>query len=178
MNPWILFASIATVGLSAGLVVSLARMWRGSRDSSHMPDADLSVGFSAERYLVMERLFSTRDVEFLAAQPDHKPEAAANWKRESMHVFRIYLDELTHDFHSLHAEARRMVAASHTASPELAAVLVRQNVAFFQARVLLEWRLLLFRLGASQIDVASIVDLVKAMQVDLNRLVPAAAATL
>jgi hypothetical protein len=167
-----MFASIAALGVSAGLIVSLTRMWRGSSDSSHSTDTPTHAGFSPERYRVMERLFSSRDLEFLSAQPGYTPEMAANWKRESINVFRIYLDELTADFHSLHAAARQMVAASHAESPELAALLVRQSVAFFQARLLLEWRVLLFRLGASQVDVASIVDLVKSMQVDLSRLVP------
>lgn len=172
MNTWITLASIVAAGLSAALLVSLVRMWRGSRESAEGPAADFGADFSMERYQVMERLLSSRDLEFLASQPGYRPEMAANWKRQSMQVFRKYLEELTRDFHSLHAQARRMVAASHAESPELAAMLVRQNVAFFRARLLLEGRLLLFRLGASNVDVAPIVELVKSMQVDLSQLIP------
>jgi hypothetical protein len=170
LNPWITFASIAGIALSAGLVVSLARMWRGTRPSGP-PSGDLA-GFSAERYQVMERLLSLRDLQFLASQPGYKPEMHAQWKHESLRVFRLYLNELTLDFHALHAEARRMVVESRTASPEFAAILLRQNVAFFQARLQLEWRLRLFQLGASNVEVASILNLVKSMQLDLSRIVP------
>lgn len=176
MNLWITFAAIVAVGLATGIAVSFARFSRAGLDNAELPDSDDS--FSLDRYKVMERLLSSSDLDFLASQPGFKPEMAAGWKRESLDVFRVYLRELTRDFHALHARARKMVAESGSDSPELAATLVKQNITFFQARLTLEWRLLLFRFGAPSVDVSTIVDLVTAMQVDLSRMIPETAGTL
>ncbi len=176
MNLWITFAAIVAAGLATGMGVCILRFLRGHEDSADLPELD--TGGSLERYKVMERLLSSSDLDFLASQPGFKPEMAAKWKRESLCVFRIYLRELTRDFHSLHARARKMVADSGSHSPELAATLVRQRVTFLQARMILEWHLLLFRFGAPRVDVGAILDLVTAMQVDLSRVAPDPAGTL
>jgi hypothetical protein len=163
-----------TTGSVVGLAVAVTRMWFGSREhgaveQSRGGPADPDLSFA--RYQVMERLLSPRDLQFLASLPG-KP--ARNWKRESLRIFRVYLDELTNDFQALHGHARRMVAESHTESPELAAALVRQQVVFFRARLALEVRLLLFALGWGSVEVAPLLQMVEAMRLDLGRLVPEA----
>jgi len=172
---WTAAALIVTTGSVAGLAAVLVRMWLGSRANGEVPEGDARRGFSFDRYQVMERLLSSRDVQYLSSQRGFPPAAAARWKRESLHIFRLYLGELTRDFDALHASARRMVAASHSESPELAATLVRQQVAFFRARVAVEWRILLFRFGMASVDVAPLLAMVDAMRIDLRRIVPDAA---
>ena len=121
----------------------------------------------------MERLLSSRDLQFLASQSG-KPADIGKWKRESLSIFRTYLGELSKDFQALHGYARRMVAESHVESPDLAATLVRQQATFYRTRVALEFRLILFALGIGSVDVAPLLQMVEAMRLDLGRLVPEA----
>ena len=175
MNPWIVLAWIVTAGSVAGLAAALGWMWFSSRKSAENDGEEARRGFSPERYQVMNRLLSERDVEFLAAQPGFTASRRARWKRDSLRIFRLYLNALTRDFQTLHADARRMVAESHSESPELASTLVRQQVAFWQARVNLEARLLMFALGGiGAVDVAPLLQLIDTMRMDLRRLVPQA----
>lgn len=172
MNPWIVLAWVVTAGSVAGLAAMLGWMWLGSRKSEENDQGDVRPGFSLARYQVMDRLLSARDLQFLSAQPGLTAKRAARWKRDSLRVFRLYLSELTRDFQALHAEARRMVAESHSPSPELASTLVRQQVAFWRARMILQARLGMFTLGIGTVDVAPLLQMVDAMRMDLRRLVP------
>ncbi len=192
MNPWVMTAWLITTGSIAGLAVAVTRMWLGARTRSaerlgagNDNAREESRGGSAEpefsfaRYQVMERLLAPRDLAFLATQQSlasrpGKPAYAGNWKCESLRIFRMYLGELTNDFHALHGYARRLVAESHSESPELAAALVRQRAAFFRARLALEARLVLFAVGLGSVDVAPLLQMVEAMRLDLGRLVPEA----
>jgi hypothetical protein len=176
MTFWSIAAWVVTAGSVAALVAAL--IWIGSasrRGAERFGDADLrgaSREFSFDRYQVMERLLSPADLRFLAAWTAPGPGVAPHWRRESVRIFRSYLDELTADFHALHAYAREMVAASHAESPELARVLLRQQATFFRARVLLEARLLLFGLGLGAVNAAPLLGMVEAMRLDVARLVP------
>lgn len=178
MNPWMVLAWIVTAGSLAGLVVTLVRTWFGSQPTAENDPGDARRGFSLERYQVMNRLLSARDVQFLEAQPGLSAKRRARWKHDSLRIFRLYLSELTRDFHALHAEARRMVAESHSESLELASILVRQQVAFWRARIILEVRLLMFACGIGAVDVSPLLQMIDAMSMDLRRLVPAPAEAL
>jgi hypothetical protein len=171
MNPWIVAAWLVTTGSVVGLGAAVLWLWHGSRRNGESGGGSADPGLSFARYQVMERLLSPRDLQFLAAQPG-RAAAARGWKRESLRIFRMYLAELTADFHTLHGHARRMVVESQAESPELAAALVRQQVTFYRARVTLEFRLLLFAMGIGHIDVVPLLRMVEAMQIDLGRIVP------
>jgi hypothetical protein len=181
MNPWVTLAWLITIGSVVGFAVAVARMWFGSREAAELERGSLhqngevpqDLDLSFDRYQVMERLLSPRDLQFLASQTG-TPAHVGNWKRESLRIFRLYLNELTSDFHALHSHARRLVAESHSESPELAAALVRQQAAFFRARLGLEARLMLFSLGVGRVDVAPLLHMVETMRLDLGRLVPEA----
>jgi len=175
MNPWIVLAWVVSAGSVAGLAAAVGWIWLSSRKSGSNEQRDAALGFSWARYQVMDRLLSARDVGFLAAQPGFTASRGARWKRDSLRIFRGYLSELTRDFQALHAEARRMVAESRSESPELASTLVRQQVAFWRARMILEGRLLIFALGFGAVDVAPLLQTIDAMRMDLRRLVPAPA---
>jgi ketosteroid isomerase-like protein len=170
-------AWVVAAGTATGLVAALLWMWLEARGASDPGRFRAAEHFSFERYAVMERLFSAEDLEYLRTQPGATPELAAKWRRESVAVFRAYLAELTRDFHALHAHARHMVAGSRSDSAELAATLVRQQGEFLRARVALEVRLVLFQFGIGKVDAAPLLALLGAMQSDLGRLVPEAAAS-
>jgi hypothetical protein len=177
MNPWMVLAWIVTAGSVAGLVAVLAWMSFGSykfgaKGSRESIARDAASGFSFARYQVMERLLSYQDVQFLSTQEGFHPRIGARWKRDSLRIFRQYLRELTRDFLALHAHARHLVVQSHTESPEFASTLVRQQAAFWRARMLLEGRLVLFQFGIGSVDVAPLLRMIEAMRIDLLRLVP------
>ena len=172
MNPWIVAAWVVTIGSVSGLAGAL--LWMRFRSRTNR--SAVGSGFSFERYRVMERLLSSRDADFLAshcaAGQGLGSDDISRWKRDSVKVFRLYLGELTADFDALHALARRMVAESQTESPELASTLVRQQMAFFQARLSLEVRVVLFRWGIGTVDVAPLLQMVERMRLDLSQLTP------
>ncbi len=184
MNPWILFAWTVTVGSVAGLAAVLGWMYFAPRrrrtGSPRMQGSGLEgdragisqSAFSPARYQVMERLLSSRDAQFLSTQKGFTPADGKRWKRDSLRIFRLYLCQLTRDFHALHARARALMVASGSESPELAATLVRQQAAFWRARLALEGRLLLLSCGVGTVDVAPLLRMIEAMQVDLSRLIP------
>jgi hypothetical protein len=176
MNPWIVLAWVVTAGSVAGLVAGLGWAWFSSRSNAENDTGDTRPGFSLERYQVMNRLLSARDLQFLAAQPGVTANRRARWKRDSVRIFRRYLSELTRDFQTLHAQARRLVAESRSESPELASTLVHQQAAFWRARIILEGRLLMFAFGIGAVNVAPLLQLIDAMRMDLRRMVPEPAA--
>ncbi len=174
MNPWIVAAWVVTIGSVSGLAGTLLWMRFRSRTNRNMAEDAAGSGFSFERYQVMERLLSSHELHFLASQPDGARDVR-KWKRDSVKIFRLYLGELTADFDALHAMARRMVAESETESAEMASTLVRQQVAFFQARLSLEVRVVLFQWGMGTVDVAPLLQMVEKMRLDLSQLTPAVA---
>src|ERR1700722_2420801 len=54
--------------------------------------------FSFARYHLMERLLRSDDLRFLCSQTGFSARERARWKRDSLRIFRLYLNELTHDF--------------------------------------------------------------------------------
>ena len=180
MNPWMVLAWLLTAGSVISLVAALGwtlSLRRPRRNTSGgSAEAAASPGVSSyARYRVMERLLSPRDLLFLSAQQGFTARAGARWKRDSVRIFRLYLSEMTRDFAALHTYARQLVVESHAESPELAAMLVRQQTAFWRARLALEGRLLLFTLGMGRVDVAPLLAMIEAMRADLFRLVPSPA---
>jgi hypothetical protein len=179
MNPWMAVAWLLTAGSVIGLAATAGWMLfshRRGRDRSRGGVEDAAIpGVSYARYQVMERLLSSRDPQFLSAQPGFTARDGARWKRDSVRIFRLYLSQMTRDFAGLHAYARRLVVESHAESPELAAMLVRQQTAFWRSRIALEGRLLLFTLGIGRVDVAPLLAMIEAMRVDLFRMVPSPA---
>ena len=176
MNPWIVAAWLVTTGSVVGLTGALIWVRFRTERNVELDTNPTYGGLSFHRYQVMERLLCLEDAKFIGSQPGISARARrANferWKRDSVRIFRVYLGELTQDFNNLHAEARRMVAASHAESPELASVLVRQQLIFFRARVALEARLVLFELGIGSVDVAPLLHMIEKMQLDLGEIIP------
>jgi hypothetical protein len=176
MNPWIALAWIVTVGAVAMLIAALAWVSSASRRLGRRTNregvGDTASGFSFARYQVMERLLSPRDVQFLSTLKGFDSRVVPRWKRDSLRIFRLYLRELTREFLALHAHARYLVVESHTHSPEFASTLVRQQIAFWHARLAIEVRLLLFKFGIGNVAVAPLLEMIEAMRIDLIRLVP------
>jgi hypothetical protein len=176
MTGWVVAGWLITGGAVAVLFSALAMAYRRANRRETDTEWD-SAGFSLERYGPMARLLEDEDAVFLASQPGYRSEMGAEFRRERRRIFRLYLRELSRDFHRLHAEAREIVADSDAEHAELVELLLRQQVRFIRFRAGLEVRLALGRLGLGKVDVRTLVDGIEAMRLDLARFTAVASAT-
>ena len=172
MANWVVIGSIVTGTSVASLLLVLAAMlfraYRGAPGAGVNSEGLDSDQFSVARYEPMGKLLAEEDFLFLAAQPGYRPEIGAKLRRERRRIFRLYLRELSHDFHRLHAEARRMVSGSTADQSELVSLLLRQQLAFWRAMASIEVRLVFGRLSA--VDAPGLIESIEAMRVALARL--------
>lgn len=171
MNALMIIASVLTVGSVLGLAGFVVALRMRSRKMAE-ENASTAATFSMDRYRPMERLLSQEDFAFLSQSPGYTPELGARWRKQQRRLFRLYLNELTADFHKLHAHARALVANSAVECPELPALLVRQEVQFWRALMFLEGRLMLDRIGLRSISTPALVQLVQSMGQELENVVP------
>src|SRR5215471_17551322 len=130
MANWVALGWIVTGTVVMSLLLTLAAILLRARraEPSSRVDNDVfdSTQYSLARYEPMGKLLREEDFRFLASQAGYRPEIGANLRRERRRIFRLYLRELSNDFHRLHAEARLIVAASPADHSELVALLLRQ----------------------------------------------------
>jgi hypothetical protein len=131
---------------------------------------------SIERYRPMMHLLDAGDVEFLRSQPGFTPAMAAKLRAERCQVFRGYLRCLRADFQRVCAALKLLMVHSRYDRPDLASVLIHQQVMFEYGMVLVGFRLFLYRWGVCGVDVTDLVKIFDAMRLELRRLVPATAA--
>jgi hypothetical protein len=167
MTMSLVLAWVVTVGSVAGLLWVLTRMISGKRRSPAAVESDDEADFSLDRYQPMGRLMAEEDLVFLKSQPGYRAEMGERWKRERRRIFRLYLAELKADFRRLHADARKLVAASGADSAPLVEILVKQQFTFLMATTALEFRLALQRIGIGKVDITPLIELLEAMRVDL-----------
>ena len=129
---------------------------------------------SVERYRPMMRLLDGRDVEFLRSQPGFTPRMAAKLRIQRCQIFRGYLRCLNADFRRVCAAIQILMLQSRHDRPDLARVLVRNQVMFACGILVVQFRLLLYRWGICGVDVTGLVTTFDSMRVELRRLVPAA----
>ena len=165
-------ASLVTLALVICFIVIVRKALRPA-------GADVDFGqwlddFSVERYRPMERLLTPEDDEFLRSQPGHSPALSARLRSERRRLFRRYLRSLRRDFARLHRVARLIVLYSPVDRPDLAEALWRIRVSFLMAVVAVEWRLMLHVVGARGVDVRTLLDTVKGLELRV-RMQPASA---
>jgi len=77
-------------------------------------------------------LLSDEDFDFLASLPGYRPEIGEKLRRHHERILRLYLCELAQEFHSVHAEAREIVATAGEEHAPAVGLLMRQQVTFWQ----------------------------------------------
>lgn len=168
--------TIGSLGILAALIGIRWREYRrSSRESRQDRELQGTWGeFSLARYAPMENLLSKDELEFLASQPGYRPEIGTKFKRDRKRIFRLYLRELSADFHRLHADARKAVSDAGPEHAELVGILLRQQAAFWLAIAGIELRLLLGPVTGG-IDARGLIESIETMRIDLARFaVPAA----
>jgi hypothetical protein len=131
---------------------------------------------SIERYRPMMHLLDASDVEWLRGQPGFTPGMAAELRIERCQVFREYLRCLRTDFQRVCAALKLLMLHSRYDRPDLANVLVHQQVMFECGMVVVSLRLFLYRWGLGGVDVTDLVKIFDLMRLELRRLVPTTAA--
>jgi len=128
---------------------------------------------SIERYRPMMRLLDGGDLEFLRSQPGFTPRMATKLRVQRCQIFRGYLRCLNGDFQRVCAALKVLMLQSRHDRPDLAGVLVQQQVMFACGMAMVYARLFLYRWGVGGVDVTSLVKIFDLMRLELRSLVPA-----
>ena len=128
---------------------------------------------SVERYRPMMRLLDGADLEFLRSQPGFTPRMATKLRVQRCQIFRGYLRCLNGDFQRVCAAIKILMLQSRQDRPDLAGLLVQQQMRFACEMGLAYFRLVLYRWGVCGVDVTSMVKNFDLMRLELRSLVPA-----
>ncbi|MEQ1885575.1 MAG: hypothetical protein ABL967_10975 [Bryobacteraceae bacterium] len=176
MTTQVVAVALAAAVILAVVVAALAWKLTGRKEATGNGDgAETFETFSAERYRPMERLLLAEEFASLTSQPGYNSEIGKQWLRGRRKVFRLYLEQLKHDFHRLHAAARLAVAESGEESSELVGVLFRQQITFMVVMTRVELRFAWSGLGFRPVDIRPVLELLDSMRLDLERFVPQSA---
>jgi hypothetical protein len=168
--PALILVGVCAVALLAGLAVLLRRLI-ANRDVAFDP-AWLEQ-FSTERYRPMVRLLADHDEVFLATTCGYTAKMIRRVRSERRRIFRAYLRNVVRDFNRLHHAARVIMLDSPVDRPDLAALLMRQRVAFTANWFAVQWRLALHTAGFGPVDARDLLQLLDGMKVHYDLLSPA-----
>lgn len=167
---FILSAGLLVAGIGTALAILLARLFRSPQ--RHQVSADWLHRFSVERYRVMERLLSKEDFDFLKSQQGYHPSLEQRLRRDRHRIFRSYLKTLRQDFRRLESVLLLLMTAAGQDRPDLAQGLIRRRLLFHWAVLMVQWRLLLFRLGVTgSVDALRLLGELSGLRLDLGHLV-------
>jgi|SRR5438477_6158648 len=166
---------IAAAITCAGMVLVLMLFRKLGSPAGSLPlTADWIDELSIERYKPMMRLLDGEDIEFLRSQTGFTRSMAADLRARHCTVFRGFLDLLTADFNRVNTALRILMLHSERDRPELAAVLISQQLTFTCALAMVHVRLFLYRWGICKVDVTSLVAIFDQMRLELQGMVPMA----
>jgi hypothetical protein len=159
------------------VAVVLHAVWRRmvSPDISLPATAEWIEELSPERYRPMMHLFDPEDLEFLRSQPGFTPQMASRLRAQRCQIFRGYLRTLDEDFQRVAAAMKLILTFSSHDRPDLASILLRQQVKFRFAMTAVQVRLFLYRWDFAPVDVTALLGIFDSMRLELQSLVPAAA---
>ena len=129
---------------------------------------------NTEQYKPMMRLLDSADIEFLRSQPGYTREMETKLRHQRCQVFRGYLRCLNADFQRVCMALKILMAQSEQDRPDLAGVLMHQQLLFATGMISVQCRLVLYRWGVGQVDVTGMVRTFDRMRMELCTLVPAA----
>ena len=163
------------MGLALAAAVVLARKLAFTGTSLPLT-AEWIDELSVERYRPMMHLLDAGELELLSSQPGFTPAKAARFRIERCQIFRGYLRCLRADFQRVCAALKLLMLHSRYDRPDLANVLIHQQLMFECGMALVGFRLFLYRWGLGGVDVTDLVKIFDLMRLELRRLVPTTAA--
>jgi hypothetical protein len=155
--------------------VALIRMM-GSGGHSLPVTAEWISDLSTERYKPMMRLLDSADIEFLRSQPGYTRSMETTLRMQRCQVFRGYLRCLNSDFQRICMALKIVMAQSENDRPDLASVLMHQQLLFASGMLGIHCRLALYRWGICNVDVTGVVKIFDGMRAELCNMVPSTVA--
>lgn len=169
---WILFAALLLLALMGFLTAFLIRRLT-TTDQCLPVTAQWLSDLSPDRYRPMLRLLAEEDFQFLRVQSGFVPEMEARLRAQRAQIFASYLDCLDKDFQKVCLALKVLLLQSRYDRPDLASLLVRNQILFLINLQIIRVRLFLYRRGLSSVDVGSLVERFDSMRIELRTLVPA-----
>jgi hypothetical protein len=128
---------------------------------------------SVDRYLPMWRLLGQEDLRFLRTQPGFTSQMANTFRIQRCQVFREYLRQLDSDFKCICMALKVVIVQSKHDRPDLASVLVRNQMTFAYGIMMVQFQLMCYRYGIGTVNVTGLLKLFDRMRLELRTLVPA-----
>jgi hypothetical protein len=166
INPVMFLAAV----MCLGLVLLFCKL--SSRVSSLPVTAEWIEDLSVEPYRPMLRLLDGEEIECLRSQPGFTPAMEVKLRAERCRVFRVHLRSLTADFSRVSTALKVVMSQSGLDRPDLASVLVHQQMLFSCGLIAVHFRLFLYRWGVCNVDVAGLVKIFDEMRLKLQSMVP------
>jgi hypothetical protein len=132
---------------------------------------------SLERYRPMLRLLEPQDLEYLRSQPGFTARMEHKLRMQRYSIFRGYLSSLSMDFRRVSAALKLLMLQSREDRPDLAGILLRQQINFGCSLMVVHFRLVLYRYGIGTVNAANLVQIFNRMQGELRDLMPAVSAS-
>jgi hypothetical protein len=167
------FITAASV-VFVGLVLVLVKLTRHLASLQHLPvTVEWIEDLNIERYSPMLRLLNQEDLHFLRAQPGYTPQRATNFRIQRCQIFREYLRQLDSDFKRTCVALKVLMVQSEHDRPDLASVLMRNQMTFAYGMMTVQLQLVFYRYGIGTVDVTGLVKLFDGLRLELRTLVPA-----
>ena len=163
-------ASIVVLALVAAAVMVIRTMGTGGH--SLPVTAEWISDLGTDHYKPMLRLLDSADIEFLRGQPGYTRDMESKLRAQRCQVFRGYLRCLTSDFQRVRMALKIVMVQSEQDRPDLASVLMHQQVLFATGLLGIHFRLFLYRWGICSVDVTGLVRIFDGMRVELCNMVP------
>jgi hypothetical protein len=160
---------------TGGVGLVLVQLWRVLATPRNLADSlDSIADISTERYRPMMRLLDGSDRAFLESHPHATPKMAAKLRKEHCRAFRSYLGSLQNDFQAVCWAVKALMLQSQTDRPDLAALLLRTQVAFACGLLKVQARVALYSFGIGTVSVGDLLKQFDGMRLELRNLTPAA----
>jgi hypothetical protein len=170
MELIMLLATLIFIVLAAGFGVLFRRLTSGDRLNLPLPLEDWEGIFSPSRYKAMERLLDVADQEFLHARPGISRAVEKKFRSARVKLFRAYMHQLSDDFHRICKALKALMVHSAVERHDLAGLILKQQFQFTFTMMSTEVRLILYGLGWSGVDVASLLEPLTAVRAQLQSL--------
>ena len=163
------------VGVACAFVLAMFLLVRKiSFQGNNLPvTAEWIDELSADRYRPMLRLLDESDIVFLRSQPGFNPRMEGRVRAQRCNIFRGYLKSLDVDFTRTCSALKLVILRSQFDRPDLASTLIRAQLNFAYAKVMVQLHMVLYYFGLGSVDVRGLVSLFDGMRLELRTLVPA-----
>jgi hypothetical protein len=165
--------AVMLILLTAGVGLALVQLWRVLATPRNLAESLESVAdFSTERYRPMMRLLDGSDEAFLESHPLATRKMVSQLRKKHCQAFRGYLRCLETDFQAVCWATKALMLQSQTDRPDLAALLLRSQVAFACGVMKVQLRVALYSHGIGTVSVGDLLKQFDGMRLELRSLTP------